>query len=112
MKTETPQLKFAEALGVLVETLKDIPEAEQPGNAAYYLMRVAEVAVAAGVDEPMFADIWLQDSLISRAEEDGLPTPARDQARAMMAALDQGYDSAHGVNWDVISFLLEVWDFS
>ena len=97
---------LANQLAALVATLEQTNEAKQPGNVAAHLLYLARIAASCGLDEPLVADIWLSGDLESRAEELGIPIPGRDQARAMMAALNRHYDSEVGINQGVITAAL------
>jgi predicted RNA polymerase sigma factor len=93
-------------LEALIAALETVPESEQPGNGAYYLLSVAKAVGCDGVDAPMVADIWLLDSIESAAEEAGVPIPTRDQARAIYAKIDSEMDSNEGITWSTLEAAL------
>lgn len=93
-------------LEALIETLTAIPESQQPGNGAYYLLTLAKAVGCDGVDAPMVADIWLMDSLESHAEELGKPIPTREQARTAYALIDHELDANQGITWSSLEDVL------
>jgi hypothetical protein len=98
--------KLNEQLEALIETLSLIPEAERPGNGAYYLLSLAKAVGCDGIDAPMVADVWFMDSLESASEEAGKPTPTRDQARAIYAQIDRELNADDGITWSTLEGFL------
>lgn len=92
-------------LEAVIATLATIPEAEQPGNAAYYLNKLAHWVANQGVDEPMVAPVWSKEDFDELDE--GRPSVSRDEARKMFALIDHTHNAEIGVNWDVLKCALE-----
>lgn len=90
--------KLNEQLEALIETLSLIPEAEQPGNGAYYLLSLAKAVGCDGIDAPMVVDMWFMDSLESLSEQ----KLSRDQARAIYAKIDRELDANDGITWSTL----------
>lgn len=97
----TRDTKLEQQLETLMLSLRDIPESSQPGNAAYYLSRLAEIVAARGVNEPLVAALWLKSDL---EENDTLE---KDHARRVFAHIDRTHNAEIGINWDVLNNALE-----
>ncbi|MBJ6611522.1 MAG: hypothetical protein JG718_14265 [Candidatus Thiothrix moscowensis] len=86
----------------LLSTLSSVPETEKPGNAAYYLAKLARYVINRGVDYPMVTAIWVHEDLEEVAEEN----ISEDKASKLFAHIDRTHNAEIGINWDVLDMTL------